>query len=63
MSELERESMHMRIALRAADGMARVIDDWVRRGLINTRSAAADARLDFGTPYVYEWSKKEESKP
>lgn len=59
MSDLERENCRMKIALRAADQMARVIDDWVERGLIEARSAVADARLDYGTPFEYEWSKPE----
>ncbi len=38
---------------RAADVMAKVADDWVERGLIDSRSALADARLDYGDPYKY----------
>lgn len=45
------------IALRAADAMAKVIDDWVKRGLIDARSALADARLDYGEPWKYVWTK------
>lgn len=45
------------IALRAADEMARICDDWVKRGIIDSRSALADARLNYGQPFEYEWSK------
>ncbi len=59
-NDIENENARMRLVLRAADKMARVIDDWVKRGLIDARSAAADARLNYGDPFTYEWSKPEE---
>lgn len=46
----------MAIALRAADKMARICDDMIQRGSIDARSALADARLDYGQPFKYEWS-------
>jgi len=54
----ELEVSQLRIKLRAADAMARVADDWVERGIINSRSALADARLDYGDPYTYEYSDR-----
>lgn len=53
-------SMEMSLALRAADEMARVCDDWVKRGIIDARSALADARLNYGAPFKYEWSQNAE---
>lgn len=47
----------LRIKLRAADKMAMVVDDWVRRDLISSRSPLADARLDYGKPDEYEFTK------
>lgn len=53
------ELLEMTLALRAADKMAWVCDDWVQRHRIDSRSALADARLDYGHPYRYRWSKLE----
>ena len=39
------------LAIKAADKMADVCDDWVKRGLLDARSALADARLIYGDPY------------
>lgn len=58
-SEVE---LKMVIALRAADAMARIVDDWVTRGVIDARSAIADARLNYGQPFVYEWSEPQNDK-
>lgn len=60
--ELERRCVDLEIKLRAADEMARVCDDWVTRGLIDARSALADARLDYGEPFTYGFSKKKGTK-
>ena len=38
-----------------ADRMAKVADDMVERGRIDSRSALADARLDYGKPYTYKY--------
>jgi hypothetical protein len=38
----------------AADYMAAVIDDWILRNLLDSRSAIADARLDYGEPFSDE---------
>ena len=38
----------------AADRMAEIIDQMVRDGWLDSRSPLADARLDYGQPYVYE---------
>jgi hypothetical protein len=48
--------VEMLIALQRADEMAKVIDDWTERGELNTRSALADARLNYGRPYEYKWA-------
>lgn len=45
----ERDGMTLKI--RAADAMAKAVDDAVRRGSLNSRSAIADARLDYGEPF------------
>lgn len=42
------------IKLRAADAMAKIVDDSVVRKLIDSRSALADARLSYGAPYKYD---------
>ena len=39
--------------IKAADKMAAVCDDWVKRKLINERSALADARLEYCDPYTF----------
>lgn len=49
----------LRSKLRAADKMAQICDTWVRSGEIDSRSALADARLNYGKPYVYEFSNDE----
>lgn len=47
----------MQADLRAADYLAKVIDEQIKLGNINTRSAIADARLDYGTPYKYKYTR------
>ena len=47
------ENSQLVMKVRAADVMAKVADDWVERGRIDSRSALADARLDYGDPYKY----------
>jgi len=39
------------LKIRAADGMAKIIDEMVRSGKLDSRSALADARLDYGEPF------------
>ena len=51
-----REFLRMRQSLNTADAMAQAIDRAVRHRLIGSRSAIADARLDFGEPDRYEWT-------
>lgn len=46
--------------LRAADKIVRVIDDMVQRKLIDERSALADARLDYGEPFTYDYAPRPE---
>jgi len=50
------DRLELLLKLRAADQMAKVADDWVERGQIDSRSALADARLNYGKPYTYEFS-------
>ena len=38
----------------AADKMARIIDEMVRKGQLDCRSPLADARLDYGEPWQYK---------
>lgn len=45
--------------LRAADTMARIIDDMVDDGKLSSRSPLADARLDYGQPHEYKHTKEE----
>jgi hypothetical protein len=35
-----------------------VIDEQVERGVLGSRSAIADARLDYGLPHEYAWTPK-----
>lgn len=53
------QDVRIMLALRAADKMAWICDDWVQRHVIDARSALADARLRYGEPYKYSWSKLE----
>ena len=52
----EAQGWRMEMLLRAADKMAWICDDWVSRHVIDSRSALADARLNYGKPFHYEWS-------
>ncbi len=54
--DLQREVFRLRIALRNADAMARAVDKLVERGALDARSLVADARLDYGEPWKYEFS-------
>lgn len=40
--------------------MAQICDDWVGLGIINARSTLADARLDYGEPFKYEYTPSKE---
>jgi len=46
--------------LRAADQVMMQIDDFVMRGLLNSRSGIADARLLYGDPHKYEFTDEKE---
>lgn len=57
--EIERlrlDNSQLLIALRAADAMAKVIDYAVANNIIGSRSAIADARLDYGEPRIYRYT-------
>jgi len=58
-TEDDRTEVETMLALRAADKMAWICDDWVQRHVIDARSALADARLSYGEPFKYRWSKLE----
>jgi hypothetical protein len=47
----------LEVALIDADNLARVIDEQIRLGQLDARSPIADARLDYGTPHKYKWSR------
>lgn len=47
----------MRLKLRDADAVMKLIDEWIVKGLLDPRSAIADARLDYGQPFEYEFTK------
>ena len=52
------ETWHrMQLALRAADEMARIIDSMVNSSRLDARSKLSDARLNYGLPWKYEWSR------
>jgi hypothetical protein len=51
----------MRLSLTQADQIARVCDELVSAGKMNARSAIADARLNYGTPYEYLYTKAPEA--
>lgn len=51
LSEVTRERNKLTVKLRLANVIVAVIDDWVRRNLLDARSALADARLDYGDPF------------
>jgi len=42
-----------------ADFLAMTTDIAVKRGVIDARSRIADARLNYGEPWKYEYAKKE----
>ncbi len=54
--EMKAKAEALELKLRDADAMARVIDRSVKNGKFDSRSAIADARLNYGQPFVYEWS-------
>ncbi|MDO8622738.1 MAG: hypothetical protein Q7R52_00670 [archaeon] len=43
------------LKLQNADILAMTIDIMVKKGVINARSAIADARLNYGEPNIYEF--------
>jgi hypothetical protein len=45
------------LKLRAADQIAKIIDEMVDADTLNSRSRLADARLDYGQPHQYEHLK------
>ncbi len=52
------ELANLEIKLIGADVMAMMIDVAVRRDLLGERSPIADARLNYGTPWEYEFADK-----
>jgi hypothetical protein len=48
------ELFRLRLKVRDADKMAMAIDHQVKLGQLDSRSAIAGARLDYGKPYEYE---------
>ena len=53
------ELSNLEIKLRAADLMALTIDVLIQRGMLGERSLVADARIDYGTPWEYEFANKD----
>jgi hypothetical protein len=51
------------LKLRAADQMAKIIDEMVDSDTLNARSRLADARLDYGQPHQYEHLKRNNVSP
>ncbi len=54
---LYKEVGQLQLKLRAADVMAKRVDETVERKALNPRSPIADARLDYGDPGQYEFTK------
>jgi hypothetical protein len=52
------ETMTPPLTLQAADHMAAIIDEMVRDGNLDSRSRLADARLDYGEPWAYAYSRQ-----
>lgn len=50
------EKERLLLKLRDADILAMTIDVLVERGIINSRSPIADARLNYGEPHEYEFA-------
>ena len=53
---LEISQLEMRLA--SADVMAMMIDVFVQRGYLNSRSLVGDARLDYGEPWNYKYASR-----
>jgi len=53
----QREINHLKMKLIAADKVMLQLDDLIHRNKLNARSKVADARLDYGTPFEYEYNK------
>ncbi len=49
----------LELKLRDADVTAVMIDVAVRRGLLDARSGIADARISYGTPWEYEFARRD----
>jgi hypothetical protein len=56
------ENAKLRLKLRAADAVMMKIDYAIRCGQLNPRTLIADARLDYGNPDEYEFSKESSTK-
>lgn len=54
---LKQQLANAKADLIAADYMAFAIDKSIKRHDIDTRSEIADCRLEYGTPFVYEYVK------
>ncbi len=50
----------LELKLKDADVLAMIIDISVQRGILNSRSLIADARLDYGEPWKYKHLTEEE---
>jgi hypothetical protein len=50
---IEKEKLLLK--LYSADILVMTIDEMINRGVINPRSVIADARLNYGEPYQYEF--------
>jgi hypothetical protein len=53
LDDIEKERFRQK--LESADILALTIDVMIQRGIINPRSAIADARLNYGEPNTYEF--------
>ncbi len=53
------ELASLELKLISADVMALTIDVLIQRGMLGERSLVADARIDYGTPWEYEFADKD----
>lgn len=54
-SEANAEIKLLRDALDGADHLANQIDTAIEKGILDSRSAIADARLCYGEPWIYKF--------
>ena len=56
------ELTQLELKLISADILAMTTDVLIKRGVLGSRSLVADARLDYGEPWKYEYVSKKQLK-